>query len=75
MTRFLRYSLENQKKIRAVLTDEQGIISYIHLTVTELNDSSFTYVASKHKNGKTLPLSMLLSADYARGDNGEGKAV
>jgi hypothetical protein len=68
--RFLRYSYENHQKIRVVLMADNGRITHMNLTVTALDDLSFTYVGAGMKQGKTLPLSALLSAGYARGDSG-----
>lgn len=68
--RFLRYSLENQKKIRVVLMVD-GVITHTNLTVTALLEDAFAFVSAKEKSGKTMPLSCVLSAGYARGDKGE----
>lgn len=70
MNRFLRYSLLHQRRIKAVLM-EQGKLSQINLTVTALDQTTFTYVSAKQKSPRTLPLSALMAAGYARGDTGE----
>lgn len=70
MNRFLRYSLLHQRRIKAVLM-EQGKLSQINLTVTALDETTFTYVSAKQKSPRTLPLSALMAAGYARGDTGE----
>ena len=69
MTRFLRYALEHERKIRAVfLLDGQmlqktvSVVSYDEETVT---------LQSGKKKAFTLPIGDLLSCDYARGDHGE----
>ncbi len=70
MKRFLRYSLEKQKKIRAVMMVNGGI-SQVNLCVVALDEQSVTFLTPKGKQPLTLPLSDILSADYARGDKGE----
>lgn len=70
MNRFLRYSLLHQRRIKAVLM-EKGKLSQINLTVTALDETTFTYVSAKQKSPRTLPLSALMAAGYARGDTGE----
>lgn len=71
MNRFLRYSLEKNQKIRAVLINEDGAMTQLNLTVTALDETSFTFLSAKNKAPRTLPLTALLSAGYARGDKGE----
>lgn len=71
MNRFLRYSLEKNQKIRAVLINEDGAMTQLNLTVTALDETSFTFLSAKNKTPRTLPLASLLSAGYARGDKGE----
>ena len=71
MERFLRYSLENKKKIRVLLMDGDGAVTQMNLTVTALETESFSYLRAGKKHSETLPLNALLSAGYARGDHGE----
>jgi len=71
MNRFLRYSLENGKKIRAMIMID-GAISQMNLIVTGLAGDTVSFTDLKRKREMTLPLSQFLSADYAKGDKGEG---
>jgi len=70
MIRFLRYSLDHGRRIKAVLM-ENDQMTQTNLTVTALDESSFAYVTAKQKTPRTLPLTALMAAGYARGDNGE----
>jgi hypothetical protein len=70
MQRFLRYSLEKQRKIRAVLMID-GMISQLNLLVTALSDTEVSFISAKHKSGITLPLEAILSADYLKSDKAE----
>lgn len=71
--RFLRYSLERQKKIRAVLLEEDGGLRRANLLVTSIDGDAqgFFAVASGKKKPAHYALSAVLSAGYARGDQGE----
>ena len=71
MMRFLRYSLEKEKKIRVMLDDGESI-TQMNLTVTALNAEYFSFISARKKQGATLPLSAVLSAGYARGDKEQG---
>ena len=70
MIRFLRYSLDHERRIKAVLMEENKMIQ-MNLTVTALDSETFTYISAKQKTPRTLPLTALMAAGYARGDNGE----
>ncbi|MBQ8537295.1 MAG: hypothetical protein IJ461_07845 [Clostridia bacterium] len=70
MIRFLRYSLDHGRRIKAVLM-ENDKMAQVNLTVTALDEESFTYTSSTQKRPRTLPLTALMAAGYARGDNGE----
>lgn len=67
MTRFLRYSLENNKKIRAMFMRD-GIVTQENILVTAFDEDCFSFITTKKKGIQTLPLHMLLSLGYARGD-------
>lgn len=71
MNRFLRYSLENEKKIRAVIMID-GTISQMNLIVTAFSGDTVSFTDLKRKKEMVLPFSAFLSADYAKGDKGEG---
>lgn len=70
MIRFLRYSLNHERRIRAVLMENDKMVQ-MNLTVTALDGETFTFVSAKQKTPRTLPLTALMAAGYARGDNGE----
>ncbi|NMD39059.1 MAG: hypothetical protein GYA87_10325 [Christensenellaceae bacterium] len=69
--RFIRYSLEKDKPIRAVLLNE-GKIMQLTLRVVSYDDLGFYYTTSKSKKQQYASYNNLLSSAYARGDE-EGK--
>ena len=70
--RFLRYSLENQKKIQAVFL-EDGKITRRQMLVTGIDEAAqtFSFRFAGRKREAQLPMDALLTADYARGDHGD----
>ena len=72
MKRFLQYSLDHQRRIKAVLW-EQDKLTQMNLTVVAMDEETFTYVSARQKTPRTLPLGDLMAAAYARGDNGENE--
>lgn len=68
--RFLRYSLENGRKICAVLAQEDGM-RRVNLLVTGIDGDGFTARLSGRKTDTRFSLSDVLTASYARGDRGE----
>lgn len=68
--RFLRYSLEHGRKIAVILQDENGL-RRVNLTVTRIEADEISYVSSRGSKEKTLPRDDILSASYARGDDGD----
>ena len=70
MKRFLRYSLERGRKIRAVLLLDGQMVQRT-LLVLEDNGISVTALVGAGKKPRTIPLEDILSCDYARGDHGE----
>ncbi len=70
MKRFLRYSLERGRKIRAVLLLDGQMVQRT-LLVLEDNGISITALVGAGKKPRTIPLEDILSCDYARGDHGE----
>lgn len=69
--RFLEYSLRYRRPIKAVWLEGDQIMTG-SLTVTALRDDSFTYTAGRgKKTPREMPLGDLLSASYARGDDGD----
>lgn len=70
MTRFLRYSMERGRKIRAMLMLD-GRLAQRTVLVVSYNDETATLMLGQKKQPVTLPLADILSCDYARGDHGE----
>ena len=67
--RFLRYSLENQKKIRIALL-EGGAMRTLSVRVVSVGEDSFEALLPRRRTPQTIFLSDVLSAGYARGDEG-----
>jgi hypothetical protein len=70
MERFLRYSLEKGRKIRAVLMLNDRMEQKT-VTVLALSSDSVTLRIGAKKVPQTVPLTDIFSCDYARGDHGE----
>ena len=70
--RFLRYSLERGRKIRAVLSSD-GKIQNKNLLVTAIDEDGqgFTARLPGRKKDVHIPLGDVLTCAYARGDQGE----
>ena len=72
MKRFLQYSLEHERRIKVVIWEDNKL-TQMNLTVVAMDDETFTYVSSRQKKPRTLPLGDLMAAAYARGDSGENE--
>jgi len=70
MTRFLRYAVEHDRKIRAVFLLDGAIVQKT-VSVVSYDDQSVTIRIGSKKTPVVLPITDLLSCDYARGDHGE----
>ena len=70
MERFLRYSLEHGRAIRAVFLLEGAMIQKT-VSVLALENGTVTLRLGARKKPLTLPLGDILSCDYARGDHGD----
>ena len=70
MKRFLRYSLEKGRKIRAVLMLDGQMVQR-NLLVLEETESGITALIGSGKKPKPIAYEDILSCDYARGDHGE----
>ena len=68
--RFLLYSLERQKKIALMVMDEKGV-RRLNVTVVAIGDEAVEYVSGRSDKRKTIALDDILSASYARGDDGD----
>ena len=69
--RFLKYSLERERKICVVLMDEGGAMIKKNMQVTSMDDDGFTALLPGRKRESRSALSQVLTAAYARGDQGE----
>lgn len=71
--RFLTYSLERGRKIQAVLLDETGAMTRRNLLVTAIDEDGrgFSARLPGRKRETHYALSQVLTAAYARGDQGE----
>ena len=71
--RFLTYSLERGRKIQAVLLDETGAMTRRNLLVTAIDEDGLGFCArlSGRRRETHFSLSQVLTAAYARGDQGE----
>lgn len=68
--RFLLYSLEHKKKILLMVMDEKGI-RRMNVTVTAVGDTAVEYVTGRSEKRKSIAYEQILSASYARGDDGD----
>ena len=70
--RFLKYSLEREKKICAVLIKD-GEMKKVNLTVTAIDEDGqgFAAVLAGRKKETHVELCDVLTCAYARGDQGE----
>ncbi len=69
--RFLRYSLQHNKKIKVIMLKESQMEQQ-NILVSALDQEGFTYTSAKQRKAKKLSYNALLCAGYARGDHGEG---
>lgn len=68
--RFLRYSLERERKICVVLLDG-GEMKRTNLRVTAIDSDGFTARLPGRKREVRFAMQDVLTAAYARGDQGE----
>ena len=66
--RFLAYSLAHNKPVKVLLADE---MKFKNITVIDLSDDQAACLIAGRKKPLILPLSQILSASYARGDDGD----
>lgn len=70
--RFLEYSLRHGRKVRVILTDGEKGLTVKNILVCGLTRDSVSYLsAANKKKPVTIPLNRVLSASYARGDDGD----
>ena len=70
--RFLRYSLERQRKICVVMM-ENGQMKKLNLLVTSVEENAEGFTARRpgRKKEERIAICDVLTAAYARGDQGE----
>ena len=66
--RFLRYSYEHACPIRVLLLDT---MKYRNILVTGLQDGKVYYLDMRKKQNAVMDADNILSAAYARGDDGD----
>ena len=69
--RFLRYSLEHGRKIKVVWQTADGAIRHMNLTALSVEGDRLVYLLPGGKTAREMPLSAILAAAYARGDEGD----
>lgn len=69
--RFLEYSLAHHRKIRVIMAGEKGLVTK-NIVVCSMEDGGFSYLSSSNKKRPvTASMDQVLSASYARGDDGD----
>ena len=71
MERMLRFSFDHARVIRLMYFDENNKLRQVNATVIAYDEETVTLRIGSKKTPVVLPLSDLLSCDYARGDHGE----
>ena len=74
MERFFVYSRDHARPIRLmVLEEDGGGAKYINVICVEWDADALRYIRNsvRDKKLRSIPLSRVLSASYARGDDGE----
>lgn len=66
--RFLSYSLAHNKPVKVLWADT---MKYQNIRVIALGEDTVSFLAARNKKPATLPLTSILSAAYARGDDGD----
>ena len=66
--RFLLYSLDHRRPVKVLFSDN---MKFKNIQVTALDKESVSYLLPGRKKAVTSPISSILSASYARGDDGD----
>lgn len=72
MERLLVYSLEHERPIRILWQEEDGSFRQANARVTAWDGQRATIVTARPKRTMNLPAERILSADFRKGDEGEG---
>lgn len=70
MTRFLRYAMEHDRKIRMLFLLDGEMLQRT-VSVLAFDEKTVTLRIGSRKAPVTFPIEDILSCDYARGDHGE----
>ena len=71
MERFLRYSKDHNRDIRLICLMNDGKMRQINAVVLDYDAEQVKLYVLRPPQNVTLPLTDILSADYARGDEGQ----
>ena len=66
--RFLQYSLEHNRPVKVLFADT---MKYKNITVVLLEGDTVAYLTAGRKTALTAQIGDILSASYARGDDGD----
>lgn len=66
--RFLRYSLEHERPVKVLFLEG---MKYKNIRVTALDEDTFVYKTAGRKSADVAKINQILSASYARGDDGD----
>lgn len=72
MERLLIYSLERARPIRLMWQEADGTLRQANAQVTAWDGAQVTFTTLRPRRTVCLPAAQLLSADYRKGDEGEG---
>lgn len=71
MERFLRYSKEHNRAIRLICIMPDGAMRQVNAVVMDWSEREARLYILRPPKYVTLPIENILSADYARGDEGQ----
>ena len=66
--RFLQYSLDHQRPVKALFADT---MKFQNIRVTAIDGDQVSFLRPGRKKPVTIPIEEILSASYARGDDGD----
>lgn len=72
MERFFVYSMEHDRVIRLIWQDGDGKLCQANGKVLAWDDRQVTVLTQRPKRTITLSAEQILSADFRKGDEGEG---
>lgn len=67
INRFIKYSIEKNKKIKAVMLIDEKLVQK-NILICSYDDIGFKYICKKNEQEKFLEHKNLLAASYTRGD-------